>query len=43
MTVLLLCEFKTMGATGWQYFVPYQANVEAALQRLRGEVFAREE
>lgn len=32
-----------MGATGWQYFVPYQTNVEAALQRLRGEVFAHEE
>lgn len=32
-----------MGATSWQYFVPYQANVEAALQRLRSEVFAREE
>ena len=32
-----------MGATGWQYFVPYQADIEAALQRLRDEVFASEE
>jgi Protein of unknown function (DUF1639) len=30
-----------MGATGWSYFVPYQADVSAALQRLREDVFAR--
>jgi hypothetical protein len=32
-----------MGATGWQYFVPYQADIAAALQRLREDVFARGE
>lgn len=32
-----------MGATGWNYFVPYQADVSAALQRLRENVFARGE
>jgi hypothetical protein len=30
-----------MGATGWSYFVPYEADVSAALQRLRQDVFAR--
>ena len=30
-----------MGATGWSYFVPYEADIAAALQRLREEVFAR--
>ena len=30
-----------MGATGWDYFVPYQADISAALQRLREDVFAR--
>ena len=30
-----------MGATGWSYFVPYQADVSAALQRLREDVFRR--
>ena len=30
-----------MGATGWSYFVPYEADVSAALQRLRKDVFAR--
>jgi hypothetical protein len=30
-----------MGATGWSYFVPYEADVSAALQRLREDVFAR--
>lgn len=30
-----------MGATGWTYFVPYEADVSAALQRLRQDVFAR--
>jgi hypothetical protein len=30
-----------MGATGWSYFVPYEADVSAALQRLREVVFAR--
>src|ERR1017187_5270217 len=29
-----------MGATGWEYFVPYQADVSVALQRLREKVFA---
>jgi hypothetical protein len=30
-----------MGATGWKYFVPYEADISAALQRLREDVFAR--
>jgi hypothetical protein len=30
-----------MGATGWSYFVPYEADVSAALQRLREGVFNR--
>lgn len=30
-----------MGASGWSYFVPYEADVSAALQRLRQDVFAR--
>jgi hypothetical protein len=30
-----------MGATGWSYFVPYEADISAALQRLRENVFAR--
>ena len=30
-----------MGATGWSYFVPYEADVSAALWRLREDVFAR--
>lgn len=30
-----------MGATGWEYFVPYQADVAAALQRLREGIFAK--
>ena len=30
-----------MGATGWSYFVPYDADVSAALQRLRVDVFER--
>ena len=32
-----------MGATGWSYFVPYEADISAALQRLREDVFARGE
>src|ERR1043166_202063 len=32
-----------MGATGWNYFAPYQADVEAALQKLRADVFERGE
>jgi hypothetical protein len=32
-----------MGATGWNYFTPYQADIEAALQALRAEVFERGE
>src|SRR5437016_10769645 len=30
-----------MGASGWSYFVPYEADISAALQRLREDVFAR--
>ena len=30
-----------MGASGWDYFVPYEADISAALQRLREDVFAR--
>jgi hypothetical protein len=30
-----------MGATGWSDFVPYEADVSAALQRLRDDVFNR--
>jgi hypothetical protein len=30
-----------MGATSWHYFAPYQRDPEAALQRLRDEVFAQ--
>jgi hypothetical protein len=33
-------EGMDMGATGWEYFAPYQANVAAVLQRLRECVFA---
>ncbi|GAA3223375.1 hypothetical protein ACFO1B_36305 [Dactylosporangium siamense] len=29
-----------MGASGWDYLVPYDGGVEAALKRLRAEVFA---
>ena len=32
---------RFMGATGWSHFVPYEADVSAALQRLREDVFAR--
>ncbi len=32
-----------MGATGWYYFVPYQADINQALQDLRSDVFARGE
>ena len=28
-----------MGATGWHYFVPYEADTQAALQSLREKVF----
>jgi len=30
-----------MGATSWHYFTPYQPDAEAALQRLRAEIFAQ--
>ena len=30
-----------MGATSWHYFTPYERDPEAALQRLRSDVFAR--
>ncbi|MFJ4472848.1 hypothetical protein ACIP2X_35915 [Streptomyces sp. NPDC089424] len=29
-----------MGASAWDYYVPYQEDLDAALQQLRGEVFA---
>lgn len=29
-----------MGATGWSHFVPYQSDINAALQQLRQQVFA---
>ena len=32
-----------MGASGWVYFVPYQADIEKALQELREAVFQRGE
>lgn len=32
-----------MGASGWHYFVPYQFEIEKALQELREEVFKRGE
>ncbi len=32
-----------MGASGWSYFVPYEADIETALQRLRKDVFDRGE
>ena len=28
-----------MGASGWDYYVPYQEDLNAALQQLRREVF----
>lgn len=30
-----------MGASGWEYFVPYEEDISAALQRLREDVFSR--
>jgi hypothetical protein len=30
-----------MGATGWSYFVPYEADIAVALQRLREDIFVR--
>lgn len=30
-----------MGASGWSYFVPYEADISAALRRLREDIFAR--
>ena len=30
-----------MGASGWRYFVPYQQNINRALQDLKDEVFRR--
>jgi hypothetical protein len=30
-----------MGASGWSYFVPYQSDIEQALQELRQAVFER--
>ena len=30
-----------MGASGWEYFVPYEADISSALQRLRQDLFAR--
>jgi hypothetical protein len=36
-----VARIRFMGATGWSYFVPYEADVSAALQRLREDVFTR--
>ena len=30
-----------MGASGWSYFVPYEMDINAALERLRQDVFQR--
>lgn len=30
-----------MGASGWEHFVPYQADINAALQKIRNEIFER--
>lgn len=30
-----------MGASGWDYFVPYEADISVALRRLQDDVFAR--
>src|SRR5664279_3921906 len=30
-----------MGASGWSYFVPYEADIHTALEKLRQEVFQR--
>jgi hypothetical protein len=30
-----------MGASGWRYFVPYQPDIQQALQELREDVFKR--
>ena len=32
-----------MGASGWHYFVPYQSEIDKALQELRDEVFKKGE
>jgi hypothetical protein len=32
-----------MGASGWRYFVPYQPDIQQALQELREDVFKRGE
>jgi hypothetical protein len=41
------CKFPieeiTMGASGWRYFVPYQPDIQQALQELREDVFKRGE
>jgi hypothetical protein len=34
---------ETMGAEPYEYFVPYQANVQTALEQLRADVFSRGE
>jgi hypothetical protein len=34
---------RFMGASGWSYFVPYEEDTSAALQRLREDIFARGE
>jgi hypothetical protein len=36
-------EEGSMGASGWQYFVPYQVDLNQALQDLRQQVFDRAE
>ncbi len=35
------CALDSMGATGWAYFMPYEADVAAVLEKLRNDVFAR--
>ena len=45
MTVVIVREFchersKTVGAEPWLYFVPFQRDVETALERLRRQEFA---
>jgi hypothetical protein len=41
MACLFFREDNRMGATSWHYFTPYQLDPEAALQRLRTDVFAQ--
>ena len=36
-------ESRAVGASGWSHRVPYQTDVQAALDALRADVFARGE